>query len=201
MPQTWIFRTYHINCDTIYLRCMAFLLFVLPFLFDQEIQFIEQSRIWVQHICGLQSDGWTSQYHDISGLHYIQFNFNKTDQCEQSAPSTYPLWPFNDVFNENCSVAYQFLLNNLWMNFEISTKWPTQNAFIVVCETIEWESGTMSKSAIFEGTFPQKHIYYDTKILVDHTQSFLNCALLFNWTCVVILKILILVRAIHFIIW
>lgn len=61
-----------------------------------------------------------------------------------------------------------------------------------MCETIEWESGTKSKSAIFAGTFPQKHIYYDTKILVDHTQSFLNCALLFNWTCVVILKILIL---------
>lgn len=95
------------------------------------------------------------------------------------------------MFSMKC-VAYQFLLNNLWMNFEISTKWPTQNAFLVVCETIEWESGTKSKSAIFAGTFPQKHIYYDTKILVDHTQSFLNCALLFNWTCVVILKILIL---------
>lgn len=35
-------------------------------------------------------------------------------------------WPFNNVFNENYSVAYQFWLNNLCINVEISTKRPTQ---------------------------------------------------------------------------
>lgn len=77
-----------------------------------------------------------------NAMHRCTLLFNKANYVhnsgtDQSKPYTahwiHDCATFDNVFNEDCCVAHQFSLNNLRMNVEISTKWPTQITRIIIC--------------------------------------------------------------------
>lgn len=131
-----------IKCDTIFaiysgISCVCMLPFLLLWSGNPIYGNRAESALLIFVACA-KLHGWTSHYHaavcvlffSCCWLNSIRL-FNGHDQCKQSSPSTGPFYCSTMLSFENCSVAYQFWLDNLWMNFEISTIQQTQITWFV----------------------------------------------------------------------